>query len=130
MHFAAHTAHSLWTAIASGQYNTAMSGQLAALAGGAGKVILCGVVLMLAIGTLGLVVVLARRFFLLSGRQLRKPGFSVESLQAMLQSGQISQEEFSQLRRIALGLDSANEDHDNSTLSPPLWQDDVRHDGE
>jgi len=70
----------------------------------------------------------ARRALLKPRRQdeLSPPaGFSMAHLEKMLQAGRISKEEFSRLRRMALGLEEGAQSGDNS-VSPGGQDDDGR----
>lgn len=84
-------------------------------------------VLMAAAVVLGVFVLWARRR-MLSARQVSQgqsgKGFTIENLEALRRDGQISDEEFSRLRRVALGLGEAGDKSNTCPSSPPLKGDD------
>lgn len=83
--------------------------------------------LMAAAVVLGVFVFWARRWMLFARRvpqdQTGK-GFTIENLEALHRNGQISDEEFSRLRRAALGLGEAGDKSNTCPSSPPLKGDD------
>jgi len=87
-----------------------------------------GIILILALLLLAGGFYWARRIFLTPRPKddlAASAGFSLERLEKMLQEGQISREEFSRLRRMALGLEEAGQTGDNS-VSPGGEDDDGR----
>jgi len=86
----------------------ALSGQTEALVN--------GVLLLAAAVVVGAVVMLARRRLLQRHRE--PPGFSMERLAELRRTGQITDEEYSRLRRLILGLDAGAKRGD----TPPSGQ--------
>ncbi len=94
-----------------------------------GHILLWCMGLLLAVIASGLVVLWLRRRV----RQADESGggsFSIEALEKMRASGELTEDEFRLLRRAALPLgltpeDDGPEDDENSTLSPPYDGDDV-----
>jgi len=88
-------------------------------------VVVC-VALILVIIVIGAVVIpwIKRRYA--GGGEVSGPeqGFSIEHLQRMHDSGEISREEFRRLRRAALGLEAETAKTDNSPSSWPSADDD------
>ncbi len=91
----------------------------------AGRILLFGVVLIVAVLAMGAVVLWARRRYRSADSDGDKQaGFSIEQLEDLRKSGQISPAEFACLRRSALGLDVRDDKRDNSASSPPVKGDD------
>ena len=93
---------------------------------GAASLIIYGYVIIAAMAVLFVVLIWVRKRFHTDVRQGARgePGFSVDGLEALHRGGQISDEEFSRLRRAALGLDPGQDGSDNPSLSKPLEDDD------
>ena len=70
------------------------------------QVVIWGAVLLLAVLAIGIFVLVARRRILDRAEADRANAFSVEDLAAMRASGQLTDEEFRQLRAAALGVAS------------------------
>jgi hypothetical protein len=71
-----------------------------------------GAVLIVVVLVSAAAVLVARRYVKSPGDSGRQNAFSVERLQEMRDSGQISPEEFASLRRLALGLGPAGASSD------------------
>jgi len=69
---------------------------------------------------------LRRRFHPLAPPDVRAPagGFGMERIEALRRAGELSDEEFHRLRRLALGLDAEGTKADNCTSSHPRKGDD------
>ncbi len=93
-----------------------------------------GVILIAVVLALGIVLVLARRKYLKSRRpdgEAEGPGFAIEQVETLHDSGQIGDQEFRILRKTALGLDDMVVKKDNSPLSEmPAIDDDSSDKGE
>ena len=78
----------------------------------------CGILMGLVLVLAAVLVLLRRRFHRarLDRDQMDPAGFSIEQLEALRRSGQISGEEFSTLRRTALRLDALSEREDTSVM--------------
>ena len=79
-----------------------------------------GIVLIALVLALGIGIVLAKRKYLESREadsEPEGPGFAIEQVESMHDSGRISDEEFRILRNAALGLDDPAPKKDNSSLS-------------
>ncbi|MHC4294873.1 MAG: hypothetical protein ACYSTL_04745 [Planctomycetota bacterium] len=76
---------------------------------GSGKALMLTGVLMVVILALGVLLLLARRWYASCFKQSEQENFTVENLEQMRESGHISRAEFSRLRRAALGLDTGEE---------------------
>ena len=96
------------------------------------RAIVVGGVLMLAILLVGVLLLpwLRRRYHPSAGggQRAQARGFSMEGLEAMRRSGQISEEEFRALRRAALGLAVGKGKTENSASSTPTSRDDDDND--
>jgi len=91
----------------------------------AGRILLFGGALIVAVLAMGVVILWARRRYRSADSDGdEQAGFSIEQLEALRKSRQISPAEFARLRRSALGLDVRDDKRENSTSSPPAEGDD------
>jgi len=80
---------------------------------------------------LGVIVLVARRFYMKSlGRKAHEEAFTIDKLDEMCESGQISKDEFERLRRAALGLLNCPGEKGDSQSSASAKLDDEAVDGE
>lgn len=80
--------------------------------------LLYGVGLILVISVLGFGLSALRRWHHRTRDQdAEDPGFSIEQIENLRETGRISDEEFASLRRVALGLDEPSRPADNSVTS-------------
>jgi len=93
------------------------------------RVLIWGTVLILSLLAFWIVLVLLRRRYGRGASALREPGLSMEELENLRSSGQISDEEFRALRRAVLGLDVGEAKKGNLPLRPD-GKDDDGQDGE
>jgi len=88
------------------------------------RVLVAGGAVIACLVAMGVGAVWMRRKFDPRRAEKLQGGFTVERLEAMLRSGELSPEEFRFLRRRALGLDAAGGKLDNSSSSAPGGRDD------
>jgi len=101
---------------------------VSALPPGVGAAIIWCLVVMAATVLLGAaVLIVRRRFHPAAQEQDRQAGFSIDHLERMRDGGQISDEEFSSLRRATLGLDADGATGDNARSSGCGEDDDRRN---
>ncbi|MCK4275135.1 MAG: SHOCT domain-containing protein [Phycisphaerae bacterium] len=93
----------------------------------AAKVVIssCVLIVFLLIG--GAVVLYLRGKFYAARNRRAAPGLSMETLQQLRQSGEISEQEFARLRRSSLGISEPTGERANSTSSRPPADDDENH---
>jgi hypothetical protein len=107
-----------------------MSTVLIAAASGVGtavEIIIWGGVVIVAVLALGFVLMWVRRKYHPAGGAARprdEAGFTVDDLERLHASGQISREEFRRLRPVALGLEAASGPAGDSSSSGAVFSDD------
>ena len=89
-------------------------------------VVVYGTALILALMALYLGLVWLRRRFRRSSGGPAGPGFTIDELEAMRASGQLSDGEFRRLRSLALGLSAGARGQKESELSNPPGTDDEK----
>lgn len=90
-----------------------------------GDVLKWGIILMCGVLVLGTVMLVARRYYRKAMAGEEHPGaFPVENLRQMRDSDQISDEEFSSLRRTALSLGSKDDEKIDNKSSTDAKRDD------
>ena len=92
--------------------------------------VLLAAVAVLAVAVLAVAVLAARRLYWKWLKAYAVEVFSIEKLQALRDSGQISEDEFATLRRTALGLRQSAHENDKSKSSTTTEVDDGRIDTE
>lgn len=95
-----------------------------------GRVMFWSGVLIAALMALFVLLTWLRRRMRPGAHKPQSERMTVEQIEAIRRSGRISDEEFSRLRRIALGLDAGPEAKDNSALTPPEKRDDENGGGD
>jgi hypothetical protein len=98
----------------------------------ASQVIVYGLALLVVAGVMGVFMLWARRRLVSRAAGQDRPpeaGFTVERLEEMFRSGQISGEEFERLRRFALGLERRAGKSDGMSSSTPAGLDDGEVEG-
>jgi hypothetical protein len=88
--------------------------------------IIAGAVFVIVLVILGLIVIpwVRRRYVASDSDGLAGTALDIESLERSRREGLITDEEFRQLRRVALGLDMTPAKPDNSASSAPVGRDD------
>ncbi len=89
----------------------------AALAAVAPKELIYGGLLILIVMLMGIALLYIRRKFREVQPQEQSLGLDIERLEALRDAGEITPEEFSRLRRVALGLDMRARKRDDSILT-------------
>lgn len=95
------------------------------------QIVIWGVVLIALVLGLGIGIVLARRKYIEArgpDGEAEDPGFAIEQVETLHDSGRISDQEFRILRKAALGLDGGVVKKDNSALSEMPATDDETSD--
>jgi len=86
-----------------------------------------GILVVLAMGA---GVLLARRYYVRSQGECERGGLGIDDLQRIYEAGHLTKEEFSRLRRVAMGLEESTAENSKSTSSHPVKVDDVKRDNE
>lgn len=95
------------------------------------QTVIWGAILITLVLALGIGIILAKRRYLKSrgpDSEAEGPGFAIEQVESLHDSGQISDQEFRILRNAALGLDDGTVKKDNSALSEMPATDDENSD--
>ena len=98
--------------------------------GGLVRAMLWSAVAILAVLALGLVVMLAKRWQQKSLNAQPQDAFSVDAIEKLRNSGELTREEFTRLRRAAMGLEPATDEKKQTMSSTGVKVDDERMDNE
>jgi hypothetical protein len=82
-----------------------------------------------ALMVLGAALLYIRRRFNLKYYESQDAAFRMEDLERMRESGEITEDEFRTLRKVALGLDAPAQEADNAPLMAPGEDDDEEQEG-
>ena len=92
-------------------------------------VVWCGLVMGVAVVLGSILLLLRRRYGPGSDEDDQRKGFSIDRLEEMRGSGDISEQEFKTLRSMTLKLDKAAADEENASSSEGVTRDDEEESG-